>query len=82
MEKKVREMNNIYNFSYTDKFIQEKSKRLKKQDWKEKTETWEGEFYQSEWVKINSRWVIFIFFHACFILYTAWADENQLKCEK
>ena len=28
---------------------------------KENNWTWEGAFYRSEWAKINSSWVIFIF---------------------
>ena len=27
----------------------------------ENTSTWEGAFYQCEWVKINSSWVILVF---------------------
>ena len=27
----------------------------------ENNSTWEGDFYQSEWVKINSNWVILVF---------------------
>ena len=39
--------------------------RLKEQDWKKLN--LEGAFYQSEWVKINSCWVILIFsLYACY----------------
>ena len=33
----------------------------------ENNSTWKGAFYQSEWVKINSSWVILIF-----SLYVCW----------
>ena len=36
-----------------------KNTRLKKKT--ENNSTWEGAFYQSEWVKINSDWVILVF---------------------
>ena len=83
----------------------------------ENNSTWGSAFYQSEWVIINSSWIILVYFmcvaanasklfcmaHLANIklflchsnlsyqisnfIYmhvnsTAWADENQLKCEK
>ena len=37
--------------------------------------TWEGAFYQSEWVKINSSGVIFVFTLLCVA-----ANTSQLFC--
>ena len=34
----------------------------------ENNSTWEGAFYQNEWVKINSSWVSFVFFTLCVLL--------------
>ena len=40
----------------------------------ESNSTWEGAFYQSEWVKINSSWVIFFHFMC------AVANTSELFC--
>ena len=41
----------------------------------EKNTTWEGAFYQSEWVKIKSSWVI-LFFHFMRVA----ANASELFC--
>ena len=33
-------------------------------EWVKINSTWEGAFYKSEWVKINSSWVILVFSHS------------------
>ena len=40
-----------------------KHTRLKKKT--ENNSAWEGAFYQSDWVKINSSWVILVFHFMC-----------------
>ena len=44
---------------FADAIISAEKTRLKKKI--ENNSTWEDVFYQSEWAKINSSWVIFIF---------------------
>ena len=53
----------------------------------ENNSTWEGAFYQSEWDKINSSWVIFIFslYVCCFlcvriVLYGPFRKYRTLLC--
>ena len=42
----------------------------------ESNSTWEGAFYQGEWAKINSSWVILVFFH---FMYVA-TNTSELFC--
>ena len=50
----------INNFMLNETSLDRVFTRLKKKI--ENNSTWESAFYQSEWVKINSSWVTFIFF--------------------
>ena len=67
-------MHTVRSFLYKELTIRNNiDKRLKKKI--ENNSTWEDALYQSEWVKINSIWVILIFHFMCVA-----ANASELFC--